>query len=125
MKNLFKKLKLYIPFSKAGIKGIIVYKAQIFMWLFISFVDVFFVIFLYQAIYRNSLDGINSVINGFTFYDMVLYMVTSFVFSFVITFLTNRSGAIVLHFNVIPNSLEKYSCINSVVIVFTPNGPTF
>ncbi len=84
MKNLFKKLKLYIPFSKAGIKGIIVYKAQIFMWLFISFVDVFFVIFLYQAIYRNSLDGINSVINGFTFYEMVLYMVTSFVFSFVI-----------------------------------------
>ena len=84
MKKLFKKFKLYIPFSKAGIKGALVYKAQIFMWLFISFVDVFFVIFLYQAIYRNSENGISSVINGFTFYEMVLYMVTSFVFSFVI-----------------------------------------
>ena len=84
MKKLFKKFKLYIPFSKAGIKRALVYKAQIFMWLFISFVDVFFVIFLYQAIYRNSENGISSIINGFTFYEMVLYMVTSFVFSFVI-----------------------------------------
>ena len=84
MKKISKKLKLYLPFSKAGIKSILSYKAQIFMWLFISFVDVFFVIFLYQAIYRNSENGINSVINGFTFYEMVLYMVTSFVFSFVI-----------------------------------------
>lgn len=84
MNQIIKKLKLYLPFSKAGIKGVLVYKAQIFMWIFISFVDVFFVVFLYQAIYRNSENGINSVINGFTFYEMVLYMVTSFVFSFVI-----------------------------------------
>lgn len=84
MNQIIKKLKLYLPFSKAGIKGVLVYKAQIFMWIFISFVDVFFVVFLYQAIYRNSENGINSIINGFTFYEMVLYMVTSFVFSFVI-----------------------------------------
>ena len=40
-------------------------------------------VFLYQAIYRNSPDGMSSVINGFTFYDMILYMLTSFFFSFV------------------------------------------
>lgn len=83
MKNIKKKLKLYLPFSKAGIKIELSYKAQIVMWIIISFIQVFFVLFLYQAIYRNSPEGMNSVINGFTFYDMVLYMITSFFFSFV------------------------------------------
>jgi ABC-2 type transport system permease protein len=83
MKNIKNKLKLYLPFSKAGIKIELAYKAQIVMWITISFIQCFFVLFLYQAIYRNSPDGINSVINCFTFYDMVLYMITSFFFSFI------------------------------------------
>lgn len=83
MKNIKKKIKLYLPFSKAGIKIELAYKAQIVMWIAISFIQIFFVLFLYQAIYRNSEMGMNSVINGFTFYDMVLYMITSFFFSFV------------------------------------------
>ena len=84
MKRVSKFFRQYLPFSSAGIKGVLAYKAQTFMWLFIAFVDVFFIVFLYQAIYRNSPDGMNSVINGFTFYEMVLYMITSFVFSFVL-----------------------------------------
>ena len=83
MKNIKKILNLYLPFSKAGIKIELAYKAQIVMWIVISFIQTFFVLFLYNAIYRNSPDGMNSVINGFTFYDMVLYMITSFFFSFV------------------------------------------
>lgn len=83
MKNIKNKLKLYLPFSKAGIKVELAYKAQIVMWIIISFIQCFFVLFLYQAIYRNSDNGMNSVINGFTFYDMVLYMITSFFFSFI------------------------------------------
>ena len=83
MKSIKNKLKLYLPFSKAGIKIELSYKAQIVMWIAISFIQIFFVLFLYQAIYRNSPEGMNAVINGFTFYDMVLYMITSFFFSFV------------------------------------------
>lgn len=83
MKSIKKLLKLYLPFSKAGIKIELSYKAQIVMWIAISFIQIFFVLFLYQAIYRNSPEGMNAVINGFTFYDMVLYMITSFFFSFV------------------------------------------
>ena len=83
MKNIKNMIKLYLPFSKAGIKIELAYKAQIVMWIVISFIQTFFVLFLYNAIYRNSPEGINSVINGFTFYDMVLYMITSFFFSFV------------------------------------------
>ena len=83
MKKIKNLLKLYLPFSKAGIKIELAYKAQIVMWIVISFIQILFVLFLYQAIYRNSENGMNSVINGFTFYDMVLYMITSFFFSFV------------------------------------------
>ena len=83
MKKIKKILNLYLPFSKAGIKIELAYKAQIVMWIVISFIQCFFVLFLYQAIYRNSENGLDSVINGFTFYDMVLYMITSFFFSFI------------------------------------------
>ena len=84
MKRVSKFFRQYLPFSSAGVKGVLAYKAQTFMWLFIAFVDVFFIVFLYQAIYRNSPEGMDSVINGFTFHEMVLYMITSFVFSFVV-----------------------------------------
>ena len=83
MKSIKKTLGMYLPFSKAGIKIELAYKAQLVMWNFISLVQTIFVVFLYAAIYRNSPDGMNSVINGFTFYDMILYMITSFFFSFV------------------------------------------
>ena len=83
MKSIKKTLSMYLPFSKAGIKIELAYKAQLVMWIFISLVQTIFVVFLYAAIYRNSPDGMNSVINGFTFYDMILYMITSFFFSFV------------------------------------------
>ena len=83
MKSIKKTLSMYLPFSKAGIKIELAYKAQLVMWIAISFVEVFFVVFLYQAVYRNSADGMNSIINGFSFYDMILYMLTSFFYSFV------------------------------------------
>lgn len=76
-------MKMYLPFFKASIKTELAYKAQIVMWIFIAFVETLFVVFLYNAIYRNSPDGVNSVINGFTFYEMILYMITSFFFSYI------------------------------------------
>lgn len=84
MKKIKKLFNLYLPFSKAGVKIELAYKAQIVMWIFISLMETIFVVFLYNAIYRNSPDGVNSVINGFSFYEMVLYMITSFFFSFAI-----------------------------------------
>lgn len=83
MKSIKRIINLYLPFSKAGVKIELAYKAQIVMWIFISLVQTVFVVFLYGAVYRNSPDGMDSVINGFTFYDMILYMITSFFFSFV------------------------------------------
>ena len=83
MKSIKRTLRLYLPFSKAGVKVELAYKAQIVMWLIISLIETIFVVFLYGAIYRNSENGMDSVINGFSFYDMVLYMITSFFFTFI------------------------------------------
>lgn len=83
MKSIKRTLNLYLPFTKAGIKSELAYKAQIVMWGVISFCEVFFILFLYGAIYRSSEGGMSSVINGFTYNDMVLYMITSFLFSFI------------------------------------------
>ena len=83
MKNIKRTLTLYLPFARAGMKSELAYKAQIVMWGIISFGEVFFILFLYGAIYRSSPGGMSSVINGFTYNDMVLYMITSFLFSFI------------------------------------------
>jgi ABC-2 type transport system permease protein len=78
-----KVLNRYIPFAKAGMKGFLAYKAQVFLWLFISLIEVLFVVFLYHAIYNSSSDP-SGLINGFTFNELILYMVTSFVLTFTI-----------------------------------------
>lgn len=85
MKKMIRKIKQYLPFARAGMQSMLIYKAQIFMWLFISFFEIFFLVFLYQALYRNHPDGMSANINGFTFYEMILYMVTSFVFTFLVS----------------------------------------
>lgn len=83
MKSIKKKFNLYLPFAKAGVKTELAYKAQIVMWITISFFEIMFVLFLYGAIYRSSEGGMDSIINGFSFTEMILYMITSFFFSFI------------------------------------------
>lgn len=83
MEKIKRAFRLYMPFAKAGVKTELSYKAQIVMWMIISFAEVFFILFLYRAIYQSNPDGFDAPIRGFTYNDMVLYMITSFVFSFV------------------------------------------
>ena len=83
MEKVKRAFRLYMPFAKAGVKTELSYKAQIVMWMIISFAEVFFILFLYRAIYQSNPDGFDAPIHEFTYNDMVLYMITSFVFSFV------------------------------------------
>lgn len=81
MKKIWHNFCKYIPFAKAGAKNVLAYKAAFFMWFIISIVEVGFIIFLYNAIYNSSPDP-SGMIHGFTFHELILYMVTSFIFSF-------------------------------------------
>lgn len=73
---MFKKYK---PFFKTGIIGAFAYKAAMLTWFFISIVEVLCTLFLWFAIYKNSL---TPVINGFTFEQIIAYFVFSNVISF-------------------------------------------
>lgn len=79
-----KRIKRYIPFLKAGMKTFLIYKAVTFVWLFIMLINVAFIFFLYEALYSSSELGLNSLINGFNFYEILFYSIFVFVFSFTV-----------------------------------------
>lgn len=76
-------LKRYKPFFRAGAMDLLAYKASIFMWFIISILEILCVVFLWFAVYKNSSNGMNSVINGFTFKEMLSYLVMINIFNFV------------------------------------------
>ena len=70
----------YKPFFRAGAMDLMAYKFHIFTWLIVTALQVLSVFFLWVAVYKNSPDV---VINGFTFEQMVTFMVMINIFNFV------------------------------------------
>lgn len=68
-------LKKYKPFFKAGAMGQMAYKFNILSWFVISILEWTCLIFLWFSVYRASEDGMDSVINGFSFKEMIVYTV--------------------------------------------------
>lgn len=75
--------KRYKPFFRAGAMDLLAYKTSIFMWFIISILEILCVVFLWFAVYKNSSNGMDSVINGFTFKEMLSYLVMINIFNFV------------------------------------------
>ena len=75
-------LRKYKPFLKAGTMSAFAYKGSIFTWLFISALQIVCVVYLWVAVYQNSPDGVNAVINGFSFKEMIVYTVFVNIFGF-------------------------------------------
>lgn len=69
---MFKKYK---PFFKAGAMAQMAYKFNILSWFIISFLEWSCLIFLWFSVYKASASGMDSVINGFTFKEMIVYTV--------------------------------------------------
>ena len=76
-------LKKYKPFFRVGLMDLLAYKFNLIVWFIVSVFEVLVVLFLWIAVYKNSSEGINSVINGFTFKEMIVYMVMINIFNFV------------------------------------------
>ena len=76
-------LKRYKPFFRAGAMEVLAYKFNIFGWLIVSALQVLCVFFLWIGVYNNATDGVDSVINGFTLNEMLVYMAFINVFNFV------------------------------------------
>ena len=76
-------LKQYLPFFKAGAIKTINYRFNTFTWLLISVLQIVCIIFLWIGVYSSSPSGGDSVINGFTFKEMIVYVVFINIFNFV------------------------------------------
>ena len=75
--------KRYKPFFKAGAMDMMAFRFSIFTWFFVTIFEVAVIIFLWIAVYKNSNDGFDSIINGFSFKDMICYLVIINIFAFV------------------------------------------
>lgn len=69
---MFKKYK---PFFKAGAMAQMAFKFNIFSWFFIAIFEWACLICLWFSVYRASEGGMDAVINGFTFKEMIVYTV--------------------------------------------------
>ena len=75
--------KRYRPFFRAGAMETLAYKFNIFGWLIVSALQVICVFFLWIGVYNSSVDGANTVINGFSLNEMLVYVAFINVFNFV------------------------------------------
>ena len=77
---MFKKYK---PFLRASAMDMMAYKFNILVWVIVTIFQVACLIFLWLAIYRSSEGGFDASINGFTYKEMIAYVVLTTVFGFV------------------------------------------
>ena len=77
------KLRKYKPFIRTSAIDITAYRFNILVWVIVTVFEVACLIFLWFAVYQSSEGGIDASINGFTYKEMITYVVLTTVFGFV------------------------------------------
>ena len=76
-------LKKYKPFLRASAMDLMAYKFNILIWVIVTIFEVACLVFLWLAVYSSSEWGMDASINGFTYKEMIAYVVLTTVFGFV------------------------------------------
>ena len=76
-------LKKYKPFLRAGAMDTMAYRFNILVWAAVTVCEVACMVFLWLAVYRSSAGGIDAEIHGFTYREMISYVVLTTIFGFV------------------------------------------
>lgn len=76
-------LRKYKPFLRASAMDMMAFKFNIIVWAIVTVFQVACLIFLWLAVYSSSEGGFNASINGFTYKEMISYVVLTTVFGFV------------------------------------------
>ena len=76
-------LKKYKPFLRAGAIDTMAYRFNILIWAVITVCEVACLVFLWLAVYRSSAGGMDAEIHGFTFREMISYVVLTTILGFV------------------------------------------
>lgn len=77
-------LKKYKPFFKAGAMAQMAYKFNLFSWFIISIFEWICLICLWFSVFKASQNDINSIINGFSFKEMIVYTVLINILTFAV-----------------------------------------
>ena len=77
-------LKKYKPFFKAGAMAQMAYKFNLFSWFIISIFEWICLICLWFSVFKASQNGMNSIINGFSFKEMIVYTVLINILTFAV-----------------------------------------
>ena len=76
-------LKKYTPFLRAGAIDTMAFRFNILIWAGITVCEVACMIFLWLSVYRSSEGGVDTVIHGFSYREMISYVVLTTIFGFV------------------------------------------
>ena len=76
-------LRKYKPFLRAGAIDTMTFRFNIMIWAVVTVCQVACLVFLWLAVYRSSAGGIDAEIHGFSFREMIAYVVLTTVFNFV------------------------------------------
>ena len=68
-------LKKYKPFIRASAMDMMTWRFNILVWVIVTVFEVACLIFLWLAVYSSSEGGIDASINGFTYKEMISYVV--------------------------------------------------
>ena len=77
------KLRKYKPFVRASAIDIMAYRFNILVWVIVTVLEVACLIFLWFAVYQSNEGGIDASIHGFTYKEMITYVVLTTVFGFI------------------------------------------
>lgn len=78
-----RRLRKYKPFVRASAIDMMAYRFNIVTWAIVTVFEVACLIFLWLAVYQSSEGGIDSSINGFTYKEMIVYVVLTTIFGFI------------------------------------------
>lgn len=76
-------LRKYKPFVRASAMDMMAYRFNIITWAIVTVFEVACLIFLWLAVYQSSEGGIDASINGFTYKEMIVYVVFTTIFGFI------------------------------------------
>lgn len=75
--------KRYRPFMRASAMDFTAYRFNLIVWLLVTILQMVCMVFLWLSVYRSSTNGINTIINGFSYKEIIVYTVFTTIFGFV------------------------------------------
>lgn len=75
--------KRYRPFLRASAMDFMAYRFNLIVWLLVTLLQAATLVFLWLSVYRSAPGGMDALINGFSYKEIIVYTVFTTIFTFV------------------------------------------